>query len=102
MLSSMTTPSIRAYMTVLRVHANRRDWSASLDLYHDMISRGVKPDSLVLNFILATGVAADQLDAAVALIEEAENLSPPIPDVVSYNTIVKGYTQRGDVEGAIE
>lgn len=98
-LSSITTPSIRAYMTMLRVHAKRSDWSASLALFRDMRRRGVKPDSLVLNFVLATGIAADKVEAATSLVEEVDGEAQPISDSVSYNTLIKGYAQRGDVGG---
>ncbi|CAK0801270.1 unnamed protein product [Prorocentrum cordatum] len=101
-LSSMTTPSIRAYMTVLRVHAKRQDWAASLALFREMRARGVKRDSLVLNFVLATGVSAGRVEEAAALVEEAHREAPGMLDVVSYNTVIKGYTQRGDAAGALE
>jgi len=102
MLSSMTTPSIRAYMTVLRVHAKRQDWPASLACFRDMQRRGAKLDSLVLNIIIATGVAADQLEGIECLVAEADEFVPPITDVVSYNTLIKGYAQRNDSESAIK
>eukprot|EP00421_Protoceratium_reticulatum_P012483 CAMPEP_0168403956 /NCGR_PEP_ID=MMETSP0228-20121227/24393_1 /TAXON_ID=133427 /ORGANISM="Protoceratium reticulatum, Strain CCCM 535 (=CCMP 1889)" /LENGTH=88 /DNA_ID=CAMNT_0008417569 /DNA_START=88 /DNA_END=351 /DNA_ORIENTATION=- len=34
-LASLTTPSIRAYMTVLRVHGRRQDWPAALATFRD-------------------------------------------------------------------
>lgn len=99
-LSAVTTPSIRAYMTMLRVHAKRQDWHASLALFREMRRRGVRPDTLVVNFVLATGIAADQVEAVWALLEEVDAEAPPISDVVSYNTLIKGCAQRGDAEGA--
>mmetsp|Transcript_6710 Transcript_6710/g.18417 ORF Transcript_6710/g.18417 Transcript_6710/m.18417 type:complete len:497 (-) Transcript_6710:158-1648(-) len=99
-LSSLTTPSIRAYMTVLRVHGRRQDWHASLATFRDMQQRGVHIDSLVLNVILATGVSADQLAVVEALLAEADNFQPPITDVVSYNTVAKCYAQHNDFDGA--
>lgn len=101
-LSSISTPSIRAYMTVLRVHAKRQDWPSSLNVFRDMQKRRVKLDSLVLNVILATGVAADQIEGVEQLLLEADSLRPPISDVVSYNTLIKGYTQRNDALKAIQ
>jgi len=101
-LSSLTTPSIRAYMTVLRVHAKRQDWPSSLNVFHDMQRRKVKLDSLVLNVILATGVAADQIEGVEELLLEADTFKPPISDVVSYNTLIKGYAQRNDALKAIQ
>ena len=38
-LSSRTTPSIRAYMTILRVHSKRQDWQASLATFRHAGSR---------------------------------------------------------------
>lgn len=98
--ATSTTPSIRAYMSVLRVHAKRKDWAASLELLRNMQARGVKVDSLVLNIVLATAVAADQIEAAEALLKEADAHGPPFSDVVSHNTLIKGYSQRRDVTGA--
>mmetsp|Transcript_79536 Transcript_79536/g.125454 ORF Transcript_79536/g.125454 Transcript_79536/m.125454 type:complete len:767 (+) Transcript_79536:139-2439(+) len=101
-LSSLTTPSIRAYMTVLRVHAKRQDWPSSVNVFQDMRTRKVPLDSLVLNVILATGVAADQIEGVEQLLLEADTFKPPISDVVSYNTLIKGYAQRNDALKAIQ
>lgn len=99
-LSSLTTPSIRAYMTVLRVYGRRQDWTSSLATFREMQRRNVHVDSLALNVILATGVSADQLAGAEALLAEADGYNPPITDVVSYNTVAKCYAQHNDFDGA--
>lgn len=99
-LSSITTPSIRAYMTVLRVHAKRQDWPASLATLRVMQERGVTVDSLALNIVLATGIAADAVENVEALLAEADDARPPTSDIVSYNTLMKGYAQRNDPAGA--
>mmetsp|Transcript_45344 Transcript_45344/g.144547 ORF Transcript_45344/g.144547 Transcript_45344/m.144547 type:complete len:522 (-) Transcript_45344:104-1669(-) len=101
-LASLTTPSIRAYMTVLRVHGRRQDWAASLATFRDMQRRRVAIDSLVLNVILATGISADQIQGVEELLAEADGFQPPITDVVSYNTLVKGYAQHNDFDGAAQ
>jgi len=101
-LSSTSTPSIRAYMTVLRVHAKRQDWPSSLSVFRQMQQKKVLVDSLVLNVILATGVAADQIEGIEELLDEADAMKPPISDVVSYNTLIKGYAHRNDALKAIQ
>jgi len=101
-LAETSTPSIRAYMTVLRVHAKRQDFKASADILRDMDKRSVGLDSLALNVVLRTGVAADQLEEVSALVSEADQRSPPISDVVSYNTLMKGYAQRGNSAAATQ
>jgi len=101
-LSAKTTPSIRAYMTVLRVHGKRQDWPASLATFREMQQRGLTLDNLVLNVVLATGIAADNVEEVDALVAEGDVAMPtPITDVVSYNTLVKGYLQRNDLTTAV-
>jgi len=100
-LCAKTTPSIRAYMTILRVHGKRGDWTSSLAVLRDMQRREVAPDGLVLNTVLATGISANQLAGVTALLEEAEQQVPPLPDVVSYNTLIKGCAQQSNADGAM-
>lgn len=91
-LAATATPSIRAYMTVLRVHAKRQDWPASKAIIKDMQNRGVAIDSLVLNIALATGVAAGKAVGTNALLNEFKEFA----DVVSYNTVIKVYAHQKD------
>mmetsp|Transcript_122015 Transcript_122015/g.352539 ORF Transcript_122015/g.352539 Transcript_122015/m.352539 type:complete len:494 (-) Transcript_122015:101-1582(-) len=100
MLSELTTPTIRAYMSVLRVHARRQDFAASVAILRDMERRKVGMDSLALNVALATGVATDQLDAVEQLVAEASSKQPPVCDVVSFNTLIKGFAHRCNFDSA--
>lgn len=98
-LAACSMPSIRAYMTIFRVHSRRQDWTKSLELIRDMQNRQAPIDSLVLNIALSTGVAACQLDAAQALLTEFTAIS--LADVVSYNTVLKGLAQQKAVGQAL-
>jgi pentatricopeptide repeat protein len=91
-------PSIRAYMTILRVHSRRQDWSRSLAVIRDMQSRQAPIDSLVLNIVLATGVAAGELQSTQDLLQEFSKNNGA--DVISFNTVMKGFAQQKDVENA--
>merc|ERR1719336_251157 len=101
-LCKMTTPSIRACMTVLRVHARRQDWTSSIADLRKMQSKGVRIDTLALNIVLATGIAVDKIGDVKDLIAETHTYTPPIADVVSYNTLIKGCAQRNDAEMALQ
>merc|ERR1719444_87444 len=79
-------------MTMLREFSRRQNWPQSLALFRDMQHRQAPIDSVVLNIVLSTGVAAGQLEATKALLQE---VSPTgIADVISYNTIMKGFAQQ--------
>jgi len=55
-------PSVRACMVVLRVHAKRQDWPASVAHLRILWDTGVEVDGLCLNIALATGVATGKTD----------------------------------------
>lgn len=93
-LSCTSTPSIRAYMMALRVYSKRQDWSKSLEIFHSMQARGVQIDSLILNSVLATGVAAGKIEATEALLHEVAKTNAAVVDVISYNTVLKGYAHQ--------
>merc|ERR1719401_3207317 len=81
------------------MHSRRHDWQRSLALIRDMQSRNAPLDSLVLNIVLSAGVGAGQLDAAKTLLQEFANIG--LADVVSYNTLMKGFAQQKSVDQAL-
>jgi pentatricopeptide repeat protein len=93
-LSSTSTPSIRAYMVVLRVYSKRQDWTKSLEIFRDMQARDVAIDSLILNAVLATGAAVGKTEAAEALLHDVAESKKEIIDIISYNTVLKGYAHQ--------
>eukprot|EP00929_Paragymnodinium_shiwhaense_P119446 TRINITY_DN91345_c0_g1_i1.p1 TRINITY_DN91345_c0_g1~~TRINITY_DN91345_c0_g1_i1.p1 ORF type:complete len:423 (+),score=119.75 TRINITY_DN91345_c0_g1_i1:122-1390(+) len=97
-LSQMTKPSIRAWMTLLRVHNKQQNWIASLQALRAMQKQGLSLDTLALNVLLSTAIACDKLADAEQLLAE---IQAPIADVVTYNTLIKGYMQRGEVDAAM-
>lgn len=102
-LCSMQCPSIRACMTILRVHAKRGDWASSVAVLKDMQKQGLKLDTLILNIVLATCVGAGQLTEAEALLAGGDGSKlASLADVISYNTVIKGYAQHGAPDKAFE
>lgn len=98
-LTKLTKPSIRAWMTLLRVHNKTHNWTASMQALRTMQRQGMEVDTLALNVLLSTAVACDKVEEAEELLVE---LSPATrPDVVTFNTLIKGYMQRGEIEEAI-
>jgi pentatricopeptide repeat protein len=100
-LSAIERPSIRAFMTILRVFSKMHDWQRSVQAIDDMRNRGLTPDTLVYNIVLATCVQSEQIDRAEALLKEMLNQKPPVIDVVSFNTVIKGLAQKGEFNRAI-
>lgn len=101
-LASTSTPSIRAYMMALRVYSKRQDWTKSLEILRSMQARDVPIDSLILNSVLATGVASGKIDATEELLHEIAKSNASIVDVISYNTVLKGYAHQKIADKALK
>jgi pentatricopeptide repeat protein len=99
-LSDRSVPSIRACMSILRVHAKQKDWKASLSILRSMWTRGIQVDSIVFNIVLDTLISAGELSVVQTLLSEEPGAS--IADVVSHNVVLKGFAQSGDVDKAVE
>lgn len=100
-LSKMERPSIRAFMTILRVFSKMHDWQRSLQAIADMQKQGLTPDTLVYNIVLATCVQSEKIDQAEVLLKKMLSQNPPVMDVVSFNTVIKGLAQKGEFNRAI-
>mmetsp|Transcript_72809 Transcript_72809/g.129273 ORF Transcript_72809/g.129273 Transcript_72809/m.129273 type:complete len:676 (+) Transcript_72809:2-2029(+) len=86
-------PAVRSYMTMLRVYARRKDWQGAIQLMESMPARGNSPDNLVLNHVLSLCISAGQVAVAENLVYKWESLV----DVISYNIILKGYSQLANL-----
>jgi len=101
-LSATSKPSIRAYMVALRVYSKRQDWPNSIDIVRRMQQGSIPVDSLILNTVLATGVAAGKTECAEELLQEMVRDNCDIVDVISCNTILKGYAHQKVADKALK
>lgn len=101
-LAAVGTPSIRAYMTILRVYSKQQNAVKSIELIRGMEGQGMKPDNLILNTVLSTCVNAGKVDEASALLFEFGAKDRALVDVISFNTVVKGLAQQGRFDEALK
>lgn len=96
--SKLGPPTMRTYMTVFRVHAQKSDWKAATKLLDQMEAYGTRPDNLFLNNILGLCISVGQIAVAERVLHHWRD----IIDVVSCNILLKGYTQQADLAKAEE
>jgi pentatricopeptide repeat protein len=94
------------YILYFRTYAALQDCNSAEAIFRMV---GANANSLMLNLSLLTFVNAKDLDGAMKLLQEAHELDQscasnpsfrdrkPVVDVVSYNTILKGFTQAGNL-----
>jgi pentatricopeptide repeat protein len=89
-------PSMRTYMTVLSVCKSRQDVTSAVHLLDDMEKIGIAPDTLVLNHVLGLCVEASHVSQAEKVLKRWRDQC----DVISCNTVLKGYAQKADLAKA--
>lgn len=95
-LAQLAPPSMRSYMTILRSFTRKQDWRGAVDLLAGMKDHGLKPDALVLNTVLGLCVSGDGLREAEHLCSDWEEST----DTISFNILLKGHSQRGNLAAA--
>lgn len=87
----------RDYQHVFRHFAKTGDSNQAVKLLAKLKDEGLEIESILVNVVLASCVAANRLDMANDVMNEYSCL-----DVVSYNTVLKGYVQVKDLEKCFE
>jgi len=95
------TPQPKDFGNMLRLAGLKRDWQTSLTLLQDMAKSTVEINSVQCNTALATCVGAGRISEARTLLDTIETLGG-VADVISYNTLMKGYAQGGRIEECFE
>lgn len=98
-LSDEEVPSVRACMNILRIYGKELDWAASVKLLDALWAENADTDALMLNIVLSTGVAAGYVKEARELLRRPE--AQRVADAVSHNIVLKGFAQKGDVDGTL-
>merc|ERR1719272_2824511 len=96
-LCKVEKPSLRTYMTILRTYQRQGKWEAAVNILTQMKDSGIAPDNLVFNNILGCCISSGQVEIAAKLVDTWKK-TPDMVDVISYNTVFKGYVQQANFE----
>eukprot|EP00927_Polykrikos_kofoidii_P028312 TRINITY_DN24743_c0_g1_i1.p1 TRINITY_DN24743_c0_g1~~TRINITY_DN24743_c0_g1_i1.p1 ORF type:complete len:650 (-),score=95.80 TRINITY_DN24743_c0_g1_i1:44-1993(-) len=95
-LKASGSPSHQDYRNMIRQASFSSDWEMMLSLVHEMREQDLAIDCVIYNTALAACVAADQICIARKLLQEMDVGS--VADVITYNTVMKGYAKAGNME----
>lgn len=102
-LRAIGEPTAKDYGNMVRFGAATGEWQLCVRLLREMRSASMNIDSVVYNTTLAACVSGEQLDQARRLLEEMEGGSgSAVADVITYNTLAKGYVKAGKMDQCLE
>jgi len=92
-LKAFGPPSSKDFWNMVRCGSVQGDWQLMLRILEEMRAQKLDVDNFTYNTIVASCVSADQVVEARKLVDEID-----AADVITYNTLLKGYAKRGDVD----
>lgn len=102
-LCAMGEATAKDFGNMVRYGASIGDWQLCVRLLGEMKAGNMDIDSVVYNTTLAACVSGEQLDTARRLLQEMEiGQSIAVADVITYNTLAKGYVKAGCMDQCLE
>jgi len=89
---------IQNYMALIRAAGRDRDVDNAFAVLERLRVSGVPLDIAAYNCVLDVCVSAGDMKRARELVAEIKNISTP--DVITFNTLIKGYCSSRDINGA--
>jgi pentatricopeptide repeat protein len=99
-LKANGVPSFRDYGNMVRFASQTGDWVLAMKFLKEMQDAAIEVEPVIYNTVIATCIATGQMEAATGVMENAER--DKATDVITYNTIIKGYAKSGHMDRCVE
>eukprot|EP00927_Polykrikos_kofoidii_P031428 TRINITY_DN27020_c0_g1_i1.p1 TRINITY_DN27020_c0_g1~~TRINITY_DN27020_c0_g1_i1.p1 ORF type:complete len:402 (-),score=64.74 TRINITY_DN27020_c0_g1_i1:121-1326(-) len=91
------------YTTLIKGFGFEKNLESALALFNEMKDDDVPYNIFTYNSIIEVCVKCSDLETAESLLSEMKAPSSNVrPDHITYSTLLKGYCQNGDLDGALE
>jgi len=89
---------IQNYMSLIRAAGRDHDVNRAVGVIKQLRAGGIAPDAAAYNCIIDVCIQAGDMNRAQELIQEMKKLG--LLDVITYNTLLKGFCSKGDLKGS--
>jgi len=91
------------YSSIMKGLANGKETDRVMELYDEMRSNGITPNTITFNTILNAFAKGGNMDRVPGLLDDMKAASPAVePDIVTYSTIIKGFCNAGCLDRALK
>ncbi|CEM21771.1 unnamed protein product [Vitrella brassicaformis CCMP3155] len=97
-LFAISKPDIQNYMSLIRSCGRERNVAKALDVMEQLKRSSLPVDTTAYNCVLDVCVTCEDLQAAQSVFAEMKGCK--MVDVISYNTLLKGYCNTSNLDGA--
>lgn len=92
------------YVNLFRIFAKRGDSNGAIELLRSLVGTEIPLDTVLVNIVLSACISAGEIPRARSILNEAKTGAfggVPV-DVVSFNTVMKGYATGGKIDTCFE
>jgi len=91
------------YSTIMKGFATTRQHDMVLTIYKQMKDRQIECNSITYNTMINSLARCGMMHEVPQMLEDMKASSPPVePDIVTFSTIIKGYSMSGDIDKALD
>jgi leucine-rich PPR motif-containing protein len=88
----------KEYLPLMRAYARRKDWVSAVRAVRELMEHGAAVENVLFNSVLASCGHDGNPDEMYALLTEMRKYDSKSVDIVSYNTLMKGFARKRRVK----
>ncbi|XP_057971720.1 pentatricopeptide repeat-containing protein At1g02060, chloroplastic [Malania oleifera] len=99
---SNVSPNVVSYTTLVRGYCMKQDIGKALNVFEEMVSRGLKPNRITYNTLLQGLCEAQNLDKIKEILEGTMGGGEFVPDTCTFNTLMNAHCNVGKLDEALK
>jgi len=88
----------KEYLPLMRAYARRKDWGSAVRAVRELMEHGAAVENVLFNSVLASSGQDGNPEEMYALLTQMRKYDPKSVDIVSYNTLMKGFARKRKVQ----
>ncbi|XP_059627839.1 pentatricopeptide repeat-containing protein At1g02060, chloroplastic-like [Cornus florida] len=100
--SSNLNPNVVTYTTLIRGYCAKQGITEALDVFKEMVDRGLKPNRITYNTLIQGLCEAQELDKIKEIFEGTVGGGEFAPDTCTFNTLMNAHCRAGNLDEALK
>lgn len=100
--SGELNPNVVTYTTLIRGYCGRQEIDEALELFKEMVDRGLKPNGITYNTLIQGLCEAQRLDKIKDVLGGDLGVGEFVPDACTFNTLMNAHCVGGNVDEAVK
>lgn len=96
-------PNVVSYTTLIKGYCGKRSIEEALEVYWEMVGRGIKPNQITCNTIIQGLCESQKLDMVKEILGECQGVGGGfVPDTCTFNTVMSVHCNRENLDEALK